>query len=71
LYRCNPRTPLDLTPIPNPTKLSWEAEKRAKKIEDLYAKIGKGIEKLNDQAKHHVKRQRRLIFNLETWYGSI
>jgi len=30
MYGYNPRTPLDLTPIPTPTKFSWEADKRAK-----------------------------------------
>jgi len=32
VYAQNPRTPLDLIPIPTPTKFSCEADKRAKEI---------------------------------------
>ena len=32
VYSYNPRTPLDLVLIPNPTKYSWEAKKRANEI---------------------------------------
>jgi len=51
VYGCNPRTLLDHVPIPNLTKYSWEAEKRAKEIQDLHAKIRQRIEKSNYQAK--------------------
>jgi len=44
VYGCNPRTPLDLVPITNPTKFSWETEKIAKEIQDLHAKIRETIE---------------------------
>jgi len=39
VYGRNPQTPLDLVTIPNPTKFSWEAEKRAKEIQDLHTKV--------------------------------
>ena len=37
VYGHKPKSPLDLIPIPTSTKFSWEAEKRAKEIQDLYA----------------------------------
>jgi len=37
VYRYNPKTHLDLTPLPTPTKFSWEAEKTTKEIKDLHA----------------------------------
>ena len=39
VYGCNPKTPLDLTPLPIPAKYSWEAEKRAKEIKDLHTQV--------------------------------
>ena len=53
VYSYNSRTPLDLVPILNPTKFSWEAEKRAKEIEDLHAKVKERIERSNEQPKLH------------------
>ena len=50
VYGYNPKTPLDLTPIPTPTKFSWEAEKRAKEIKDLHAQVRERIEKSTAQA---------------------
>jgi len=64
VYRCNPQTPLDLIPIPNLPKFSWEAEKRAKEIQDLNVKVKERIEKSNDQA--YIKptsTRKKLIFN--------
>ena len=43
----NPRTPLDVVPIPNPTKFNWKAEKRAKEIQEPHAKVRERIEKSN------------------------
>jgi len=39
VYGYNLKTPLDHTPIPIPSKFSWEAEKRAKEIKDLHAQV--------------------------------
>jgi len=47
VYGNNPRTPLDLVPISSPTKFSWEAEKRAREIQELHAKVREKIEKFN------------------------
>jgi len=63
VYGCNPRTPLDLAPIPNPSKFSWEATKRAKEIQELYAKVKEWIEKFEKQAKSHAgKHQKEVHF---------
>jgi len=59
VYGYNPRTPLDLVPIPNPTKFSWEAEKRAKEIQELHTKVKERIEKSNEQAKQHANKHRK------------
>jgi len=50
---------LGLVPIPNPTKFSWKADKRAKEIQVLYAKIRDRIEKSNDQAKQYANKHRK------------
>jgi len=47
VYGCNPRTPLDLTPLPILAKYSWEAEKRAKEIKDLHVQVRERTEKVN------------------------
>jgi len=46
----NPRSPLDLIPIPTPTKFSSEAEKRAKEIQELHARVRDNIAKANERA---------------------
>jgi len=48
-----------LVPIPNPTKFSWEAEKRAKEIQELHTKVREMIEKSNAQAKQHANKHRK------------
>ena len=58
-YGYNPWSPLDLVPIPNPTKFSLDAEKRAKEIQELHAKVRERIEKSNEQAKQRANRHRR------------
>ena len=55
----NPRTPLDLVPIPNPTKFSWEVEKRTKEIQELDTKIRERIEKSNEQTKQQGNKYRK------------
>ena len=47
VYGFNSRNPLDLTPLPTPTKFSWDMEKRAKEIKDLHAQVQKRIERAN------------------------
>jgi len=57
---------LDLTPISNPTKFSWEAEKRAKEIQDLHSQVRERIAKSNDQAmKRTNKHKKEAHFQLE------
>jgi len=50
MYGYNPRSPLDLIPIPTPTKFSWDAEKRAQEIKDLHARVRENIAKANERA---------------------
>jgi len=57
----NPRTPLDLTSLPTPTKFSWEAEKRAKEIQDLHAHIRERIEKANAQAMSQANKRKKNV----------
>jgi len=59
VYGCNPRTPLDLTPLPIPAKYSWEAEKRAKEIKDLHAQVQERIEKVNSQVMQQVNKHKK------------
>jgi len=59
VYGCNPRTPLDLIPILNPIKFSWEVKKRAKEIQGLNPKVREMIEKSNEQAKQHDNKHRK------------
>ena len=51
VYSCNPRTPVDLIPLPTRVKFSWEAEKRAKEIKDLHNQVRAKIEKANEHNK--------------------
>jgi len=59
VYGNNPRTPLDLVPISNPTKFGWKAEKRAREIQELHAKVRERIEKSNEQAKSYANKKKR------------
>ena len=61
VYGHNPCTPLDLVSIPNPTKFSWEADKRAKEIQELHAKVRERIEKSNEQAKSLADKHRKEV----------
>jgi len=47
---------VDLAPIPNPTKFTWEAEKRAKEVQELHTKVRERIEKSNKQAKQRTNK---------------
>ena len=61
VYGYNPKTPLDLTPIPTPSKFSWEAEKRAKEIKDLHAQVRERIEKSNAQAMQQANKHKKEV----------
>jgi len=61
VYGCNPKTPLDLTPLPIPTKNSWDAEKRAKEIKDLQTQVRERIEKVNSQVMQQVNKHKKGI----------
>jgi len=61
VYGQNPRTPLDLTSIPTPIKFSWEAEKRAKEIQDLHSHIRERIEKSNAQAMNQANKHKKNV----------
>ena len=61
VYDYNQRTPLDLVPIPNPTKFSWEAERTTEEIQELHAKVREQIEKSNEQAKSHADNHRKEV----------
>jgi len=50
-----------LTPLPTPTKFSWEAEKRAKEIQELHAQVRAKIERFNDQTKDQVNKHRKEV----------
>ena len=61
VYGQNPRTPLDLTSLPTPSKFSWEAEKRAKEIQDLHVHIRERIEKTNNQAMNQANKRKKHV----------
>ena len=59
VYGCNPRTPLDLIPLPTQVKFSWEANQRAKEIKDLHTQVRARIEKVNEHNKIQANKKRR------------
>jgi len=61
VYGQNPRIPLDLIPIPTPSKFSWEAEKRVKEIQDVHSHIRERIEKSNTQAMNQANKHKRNV----------
>ena len=61
VYGHNPKSPLDLIPIPTPTKFSWEAEKRVKEIQDLHVQLRDSIAKANERAMHHANKHKREV----------
>jgi len=52
---------LDPIPIPTPTKFSWEAEKRAKEIQDPHSHIRERIEKSNTQAMNQANKHKKNV----------
>jgi len=61
VYGQNPRSPIDLIPLPTPTKFSWEAEKRAKEIQDLYAQVRENIAKSNARSMQHANKHKKEV----------
>ena len=61
VYGYNPRSPLDLIPIPTPTKFSWDAEKRAQEIKDLHAHVRGNIAKANERYMQSANKRRKEV----------
>ena len=61
VYGQNSRSPIDLIPLPTPTKFSWEAEKRAKEIQDLHAQVRENIAKSNARAMQHANKHKKEV----------
>jgi len=60
-YGVNPLTPLYLIPIPTMTRVSFEAETRAKEIKKLYEQIKNQIEKTNEAYKARANKHRKQL----------
>jgi len=61
VYGVNPLTPLDLIPIPNESKVSFEAETRAKEMKKLHEQIRNQIEKTNEAYKTRANKHRKAL----------
>jgi len=61
VYGFNPCTSIDLTPLPTPTKFSWEAKNIAKEIQELHAQVRAKIERFNDQTTDRVNKHRKEV----------
>jgi len=57
----NPKSALDLIPIPTSTKFTWEAENRAKQIQDIHAQVRDNIAKVNEIAMHNANKHKREV----------
>ena len=55
----NPLAPLDLIPIPSESRVSFEAETRAKEMRKLHDQIRNQIEKTNEAYKARANKHRR------------
>jgi len=63
-YDLNPPTPLDLIPIPQESKISFEVEERAKAMKKLHEEVRARIEKVNEQHTAKANKNRtHLEFN--------
>jgi len=60
-YGVNPLTPLDLIPILTETRVSFEAEARAKEMKRLHEQIKNQIEKANEAYKARANKHRRQL----------
>jgi len=59
VYGVNPLTPLDLIPIPSESRVSFEAETRAKEMRRLHDQIKNQIEKTNEAYKARANKHRK------------
>jgi len=55
-YGLSPLTPIDLTPIPQESRVSFEAEARAKEIKKLHEQVRAQIEKVNEPYKQKANK---------------
>jgi len=60
-YGVNPLTPLDLIPIPSESRVSFEAETRAKEMRKLHDQIRNQIEKTNEAYKARANKHRKQL----------
>ena len=60
-YGINPLTPLELTPLPLESRVSYEAEERAKEMKKLHEEIRAKIEKTNEMYKARANKHRKAI----------
>ena len=61
VYGINPLTPLDLIPIPTESRVSFEAENRAKEMRKLHEQIRGHIKRTNEAYKARANKHRRQL----------
>ena len=70
-YGLSPLTPLDLIPIPQESKVSFEVEERAKEIKKLHEQVRAQIKKVNEQYKAKANKNNIILSsNWEILYGN-
>jgi len=60
-YGSNPLTPLELIPLPLESRVSYEAEERAKEMKKLHQQIRAKIEKTNEMYKARANKHRKAL----------
>ena len=60
-YGINPLTPLELIPLPLESRVSYEAEEKAKEMKKLHQEIRAKIEKTNEMYKARANKHRKAI----------
>ena len=69
-YGVNPLTPLDLLPIRTESRVSFEAETRAKEIKKIHEQIRVQIRRSMKHTRQRLTSTvNHLSSNLETWFG--
>jgi len=61
VYRVNSLTPLGLLPIPTESRVSFDAETRAKEMKKLHEQISSQMEKTNEAYKAKANKHRKQI----------
>jgi Integrase zinc binding domain len=61
VYGCNPKTPLDLVPLPISHSYSGDADERAKAIKDLHEQVRKRTERQNQKYERQANKHRRAV----------